>query len=150
MDSVPLYNPDPKRRFTLTWSHNKEPQSWAAKTEGRVGTNTMNKSSVLEARFVGVVILLGGMVSLANYFTYRDLLSSHWDVLTNYHELLLLVRSVVSVCLFVIAGAICLKNTWGKIIGLLASVLMLALFVYWYFEKFRWLYVIGSYEGTTE
>ncbi len=103
-----------------------------------------------EPKFVLGIVFLCMILSSANFLYYRDSLSAHLHYLTDYHSSLLGLRLFVTFLLFVVFIGIWMRRFLWKILALSALVGIVAFYVSWYFDKFKWLNVSGVYEGTPQ
>lgn len=103
-----------------------------------------------ETKLVLFLLALLFIISIANYAYYRGTLYAHLDYLTDFHANLLGHRLAVIFGLLICFIGIWVKRLRGKVISLLSTLIILALYLFWYYEKFKWFEVAGLKDGSVE
>jgi len=104
----------------------------------------------LETKIVLTFSMVALLGSVGNWAFYWGYLRTMPYVSTDFHQDLLGIRFIVCAgFLFCFIGFMS-QRLWGKIVSIVSMLLILGFYVLWYFEKFRWIEIIGIRDGTAE
>lgn len=105
-----------------------------------------------ETKIVLVFLIFALIGSIANFAYFYGTLRPYSEIYfpTDFDSGLLSFRFLVILCLIGCLTGILLKSIVGKTVSVLSVLIILAFYVLWYFEKFKWIHVVGINEGTPE
>lgn len=106
----------------------------------------------LEVKFVLLFLILAFSGSVINWAFYYGTLRINTEIYfpTDFQQDLLGIRFMVCLGLLCNIVSVFFERIWSKILSLGAISVVLAFYVLWYFEKFKWIAVVGVSEGTDE
>jgi len=101
------------------------------------------------ASYIGTLVLLGSIVNFVYYLGRVHTFQAIYFP-TDFQQDLLGIRFLTILgSLGLVIGTV-VDRIWVKTVAIISILTVLGFYVLWYFEKFKWMQVIGLKEGTSE
>ena len=100
--------------------------------------------------FVSTLAALVGSITTTIFFIAATLPYHHEYVPFDFYEMMVKIHAIVSAGFAGCLIGFFFRSFWGKFLSLISSFLILAVYLWWYFEKFRWMDVTGLISGSAE